>query len=46
MIVIHYHFLSLICRPLADGGAQPGRISSGIWHLGGQTLYTCDNKLE
>ena len=31
---------------LADGGAQPGCVSSGIGHIRGQTLYTCDNELE
>ena len=31
---------------LADGGAQPGRVSSGIGQVCGQTFYTCDNKLE
>ena len=31
---------------LADGGAQPGRVSLGIGHIHGQTLYTCDNELE
>ena len=31
---------------LADGGAQPGRVSSGIGQVCGQTFYTCDNELE
>ena len=38
--------LDLPAAFLADGWAQPGRVSSGIGHVCDQTLYSCDNKLE
>ena len=46
MIVFHHHFLCLICRLLFLLMVGHNQAASGIGHIRGQTLYTCDNELE